>query len=779
MTQPDLAQIEAERRRVEEELRRTCELLRAVADGVSDAIYVKDPSGKYLLFNNAASRLTGKSTAEVLGRDDTAIFDGDSVRVVMEGDRRVMMAGVAETKEVELTAGGVTRIYLSTKAPYRDEQGKIVGVIGIARDITERKRADEQSRVTAERLHAVIAAAPMVIWALDRNGIKTLSVGKLLEKWGRKDNEMVGRSIFEAAKDVPEMLDAARRVLKGESLSGITTAENRTFEWWYYPLRGDGGAMTGAIGVAIDVTAQKQAENALRQSERLMRQVLNALPVGVIVTNLSGNVILSNPASQRIWDGIIIDGPERYAKSMGWWHGTEKRIGPEEWASVRAFTIGEASSRELIDIETFDGVRKIIENSAAPIRDDDQTITGAVVINEDVTDVVRLEDQLRQSQKMEAIGHLAAGVAHDFNNLLTIIFGSAELLREMLPSTDPKSEMIPRILQAAERAAGLTRQLLAFSRQTVLEPRVLDLNVVVRENEKMLRPLIGEDVQLTVVLEPALKPVRIDPGQIAQVIMNLAVNARDAMPTGGKLMIETSNVQLDKAFAAAHPGVKPGHHVLLAVTDTGTGMTSEVQSQIFEPFFTIKGPGKGTGLGLATVYGIVKQSGGFIDVDSELGWGTAFKLYFPTTEEIVPPEKSLQDANPTAHGSETILVVEDEDAVRSLLCMVLQEAGYRVLEASRGAEAIRLFEQHSEPIQLVVTDVVMPEMGGRQMVQRLSELRPDLRVLYLSGYTDDAVVRHGVLQANVAFLQKPFTMATLTNKVRQVLDLPARPSSFT
>jgi CheY-like chemotaxis protein len=292
----------------------------------------------------------------------------------------------------------------------------------------------------------------------------------------------------------------------------------------------------------------------------------------------------------------------------------------------------------------------------------------------------------------------------------------------------------------------------------------------VRENEKMLRRLIGEDVHFTAVLDPALEPVKVDPGQVSQVIMNLAVNARDAMPTGGKLTIETSIIDLDEASAVTDPEVKPGHYVLLAMTDTGTGMTPEVRSHVFEPFFTTKGPGKGTGLGLATVYGIVKQSGGFISVYSEPGRGTVFKMYFPVAEERIAMGKSFSGVKPMSRGTETILLVEDEDAVRSMVRVVLKQAGYTVLEASRGNEAIRLAGDHPGPVHLLITDVVMPEMGGRELVERLALKRPDLKVLYLSGYTDDAVVRHGVLQAEVAFLQKPFTMAALTNKLREVLD---------
>ena len=781
------------------------------------------------------------------------------------------------------------------------------------------------------------------------------------------------------------------------------------------------------LTVCREVTEQVKAEQALRESQQRLHMIITTLPVGVVVLDRSGDVILANPASERIWGHVIVAGPERWARSKGHWHDSGKPIEAEEWASVRALSRGQTSLNELIDIETFDHRTKTIANSAAPIRDASGLIVGAVVVNEDVTervsaeaalreserkladagrvahlgyweydfnadrgtgseecyrfiglspqraltlaefrqlihpddralhieawerairgpcrydleyrivrpdgevrfihsidemirdpsgrplrmfgvwqditeqrraerallaaeqrlqhvvasspavlftlrvedgrfrgiswmsenietmlgyrvedtlaadwwmnnihpedrDVVvkqflseafggvifsvecrfrhkdgryrwirgenrllrdaagqpteavgslsditerkRLEDQFRQAQKMEAVGELAGGVAHDFNNLLLVISGYSEILLAELPPAEPGREMVSEIRRAGQRAEELTRQLLAFSRQAVLEPKVLNLNDVVQENDKMLRRLIGEDVQLTLLLDAALQPVRVDAGQVSQVIMNLAVNARDAMPIGGRLSIETGNVNMDAVSIAANPEARPGPYVLLAVTDTGAGMTPEVLAHIFEPFFTTKVSGKGTGLGLATVYGIVKQSGGFVHVSSEPGRGTAFKIYFPAVEGETSTVGSLTGHTPAPRGTETILLVEDEDAVRSMVRVLLQQAGYTVLEASRGTEALRLAGDYKGPIHLLVTDVVMPEMGGRELVERLSSLRPDLKVLYLSGYTDDAVVRHGVLQAEVAFLQKPFTIAALMDKVRHVL----------
>ncbi len=383
----------------------------------------------------------------------------------------------------------------------------------------------------------------------------------------------------------------------------------------------------------------------------------------------------------------------------------------------------------------------------------------------------RLEKQFLQSQKMEAVGQLAGGIAHDFNNLLTIIAGYSQLILDRLPPGDGVREKVEEIKNAGDRAAALTHQLLAFSRRQVLQPQVVDLNQVVANLDKMLQRLIGEDIDLVSLCPPGVGRVKVDPGQIEQVILNLAVNARDAMPQGGKLTIETANIELDESYASTHMAVKPGPYVMLAVSDTGHGMDPETQSHIFEPFFTTKEQGKGTGLGLSTVYGIVKQSGGNIWVYSEPGKGATFKIYLPRVEEAPQPKTEVERPAARLLGTETILLVEDEAAVRLLVRGTLEQSGYSVLDAGSGAEALVMANERTQPIHLLVTDVVMPGMSGREVAEHVTLAHPETKVLFMSGYTDDAVVRHGALESSAAFVQKPFTPDSLLRKVREVLDL--------
>jgi nitrogen-specific signal transduction histidine kinase/CheY-like chemotaxis protein len=399
-------------------------------------------------------------------------------------------------------------------------------------------------------------------------------------------------------------------------------------------------------------------------------------------------------------------------------------------------------------------------------------VLGVASLVQDVTERVVLEDRLRQSQKMEAVGRLAGGVAHDFNNLLTVILGYTQLLMDGLPPGSRMAEGTAQIKSAADRAAGITRQLLAFSRKQVRSPRLIDLNNVMLNLDTMLRRLIGEDIEVFTVPATDLGTVKADPGQIEQVLMNLALNARDAMPNGGKLTLETSNIQLDETYAHEHQPVEPGRYVMLAVSDTGVGMSPETLAHIFEPFYTTKEPGKGTGLGLSTVYGVVKASGGYVWVYSELGQGTTFKIYLPRVDQPAQPLSGENRPSGIQRGTETILLVEDDPQLNQLASSVLAHCGYRVLTAANPEEGLAVCRNHPHEIHLLVTDVVMPKMNGRQLAEEVARIRPSVKLLYVSGYTSNAIVHYGVLDAGLWFLPKPFSLAALVAKVREVLDAP-------
>ena len=536
-------------------------------------------------------------------------------------------------------------------------------------------------------------------------------------------------------------------------------------------------AVKRALQEAQDKAEHKGAEEALRQTEARKAAFFQSALDCIITIDHNGLILEFNPAAEATFgyaSEAVLGKPmaeliippslrEKHHRGMARYLATGE--GPVLGKRIEITAMRADGTEFPVELSITRIGMGGVPTFTASIRDISERKKAE-------QDKLLLEQQLRQAQKMEAIGQLTGGIAHDFNNMLTVIIGYSELMLQKLKADDPLRSEVEQVKEAGVRASLLTRQLLAFSRKQVLQPRVLDLNAVLTNMDRMLQRLIDENIDLVTMPSPGLGRVHADPGQIEQIIMNLAVNARDAMPQGGKLTIETANVELDDAYAREHVSVKPGPYVMLAVSDTGCGMDAETQARIFEPFFTTKEPGKGTGLGLSTVYGIVKQSGGDIWVYSEPDRGTTFKIYLPWVEGAVETVEPGVAPARDVRGSETILLVEDDVGIRRLVRQVLAERGYWVLEAIHGTHAIQISEQHTVPIHLLVTDVVMPGMSGRELAEHLKPSRPNMKVLFMSGYTDKAIVHHGELDPGTAFLQKPFTPDALARKVREVLDSP-------
>jgi PAS domain S-box-containing protein len=531
------------------------------------------------------------------------------------------------------------------------------------------------------------------------------------------------------------------------------------------PMQSDEGKLQGHVGTIEDIHERKQAESALRESEERYRSVVQSARDVIFMLGPDGVIKSMNPAFEAITGWKVNDWVGRSfgelchkddltrAMEMFWKALQGERVDPFELRVL-------SSNRECL----------VGEFTITPQVERGRMV-GVLGIARDITDRKRLEEQLAQSQKMEAVGQLAGGVAHDFNNILTAITGYSDMLVRKLRRDDPLYANAEEIRKASDRASALTRQLLAFSRKQVLKAEVVDLNAVVADISKMLQRLIGEHIELVTRARRQGAYVKADRGQIEQVIMNMAVNARDAMPNGGKLFIETDLVTLDQDFLRLHKGVAPGNYVLMRISDSGVGMTAEVKARIFEPFFTTKEKGKGTGLGLATCYGIICQTGGYLTVDSTVGGGTTFNIYLPLSDEVAAHVVEAKQDPDMPHGTETLMLVEDEMVVRELALLVLSDLGYHVLTAVNGEEALRVASRHvGVPISLLITDVVMPLMGGKELSGRLREQFPWLKILFSSGYTDDAISDQGVLGEGVAFLQKPYTPSVLAKKVRELLD---------
>jgi PAS domain S-box-containing protein len=740
---------------------------RALLEAAPDAMVIVNQAGEIVLLNLQAEKQFGYHRNELVGQKVRNIIPkGFAERLIADGLRSAadalaqqMGTGIELLGRRKDGSEFPIEIMLS---PFENTEGILV--TAAIRDISVRKDAEKHLAQMEGRYRGLLEAAPDAMVVVDQGGKIVLLNLQAERQFGYRRDELVGqkvkniipegfaeRLIADGTRSAPDAL--AQQIGTGIELLGRRKDGSEfPIEIMLSPLDGvDGILVTAAIR---DITERKRREYDLSCLAAVVESshdaIISLTPRGIVLTwNHGAERIFGYSAEEATGRSILfLSPPGRPEEGLTLMERVERADTVEPFETVRV---------------KKDGTHIHVALTLSSIKNSDGQVVGVSSVLRDVTESKNLEEMLRQAQKMEAVGQLAGGVAHDFNNLLGVILGYTGLMLDRLSPKDPNHKGIEEIQRAGDRAALLTRQLLAFSRKQVLQPKVLDLNTVVAGTEKLLRRLIGEHIELLVVLSPALGLVKADAGQLEQIIMNLAVNARDAMPPGGQLTIETSNVA-DEEYAA-----RPGPHVVLSVTDTGCGMDTKTKDRIFEPFFTTKEFGKGTGLGLSTVYGIVKQSGGSIWVYSEVGMGTTFKIYLPCVGPILEKASPGDRLERVAGGSQTILVVEDEAALLQVTHESLEAVGYMILAAHSPAEAIRIAESHPGPIHLMVTDVVMPGMNGAQLATHLSAPRPEMKVLYVSGYTDDTIVRHGVLEPGLAFLQKPFSPKTLARKVGEVL----------
>jgi len=762
-----------DRKRAERELIEANERLTAIYRAAAVPLIALDAEGLVRVWSPAAERLLGWTEDEVLGRpapsippEETAFTQG-AIRASLAGEGG---GGVAVRP---LRKDGTRLDGLLWTAPLRDASGAPVGSLAAILDITERRRAEEAARASGEFAQAVLASMQDGLTVLDCNGVHVQVNDAFCKMTGFERHELIGVGPphpYWAPEELDGIQAAFRATLNGQFRDWELLFVRKTGE--RFPVivspssaKDNDGKVVSYFATVKDIAERKRAEEALRESEARHQVLLDTLPQKVFCKDRDSRYLYANrPYAEDLGvspEEIVGRTDDEFypAELAGKYRADDRRI------------MAAGRTEELDETYVQEGRERTVHTVKTPVRDGEGNVQGILGIFWDVTEQRALERQVLQTSKLEAIGTLAGGVAHDFNNTLQGIIGYTELLLRDAGEGTPQAGDLQTVLGLANRAAALTRHLLAFGRRQPLEPIVLDPSELLDNLAEMLRRVIGEDIELQFIPAADLGRVRADPGQIEQVLANLAANARDAMPNGGKFLIETANVVLDEAYTRRHVGAHPGPHVMLAVTDTGTGMDEGTLARVFEPFFTTKPAGRGTGLGLATAYGIVKQHGGDIWVYSEPGRGTTFKVYLPRVEDSAQTMAVAAEAAPPS-VSETVLVVEDEESVRTVAARILESSGYTVLTASDAEEAAALFERRGEEIALLLTDVIMPGMSGRQLSERLAAQRPSLKVLFMSGYTDNVIMHHGVLDPGTPFIQKPFVPDALARKVREVLDSP-------
>jgi len=785
-----------DRNRAEAELRRSRNMLAHVLNSIPQSVFWKDRDFAYLGCNDVFARAVGLADpAEIIGKTDLDLpWPRAEAEAYRADDREVMARGCPKRHILEplQQADGVRLWVDTTKVPLCDESGAVYGVLGVYEDVTERKRAENALRESEDRLRTLINAMPDIVCFKDGQGRWVeanefdLRLFQLehVDYRGKKDAELAAysdfyREAFLTCADLDEVAWRAGCTVRGDETIPRPDGPPRVFDILKVPTFNPDGTRRGLIVVGRDITERKRVEEELRESERAL---------STLMSNLPGMAYRCRNDQQ--WTMVLVS--DGCAELTGYPAEAltnnraicyEDLIHPDDRANVRDAVEAALTRRVPFEltyrIRAAAGAERWVWERGRGVYENDELLflEGFVL---DVTERRRAEDerdkletQLRQAQKLEAVGQLAGGVAHDFNNILTAIFGNVEVaiseLERQPPGARDAIDGMRQIERSAQRAAQLTRQLLAFSRRQVTRPEVLSIHAALRDLEKMLRRLITEDIELQFYSDPDLQPVKVDPGQLEQVIVNLVVNARDAMPDGGRLTLETRNVVLDETYVATHSEAQVGPHVLLAVSDTGCGIDPTTLERIFEPFFTTKAAGQGTGLGLATVYGIVRQTGGSVAVYSELGRGTTFRIYLPVSPETVAPQTREADIGPLPTGAETLLICEDDPAVRELTAFILKQAGYTVLVAAHPQEALQLAAT-TGPLHLLITDVIMPEMNGRRLADELARSRPGVRTLFVSGYPANAIAHHGVLDDGVEFLEKPYSRRQLLQRVREVLQ---------
>src|SRR5271157_1465714 len=765
------------RKQAEDALRAEHDLLRTLIDNMPDLIYVKDAGSGFVLANRALAQLMGaKNPEDLLGKTDFDYVPKELATAYYSDEQAILQTGqpLVNQEERAVDAEGNAKWLSTSKVPLRNRQGETIGIIGIGRDITGPKQAEDALRSQHDLLRTMIDNMPDYIYVKDDESRFVVANRALAELVGAKNPEdLLGKADFDYFprelatafySDERAILQSGQPLVNQEEMSMDAKGNARWTSTSKVPLRNRQGETIGIIGIGRDITVAKQAEEAVRKSEASFRSVVEGAPYGIFRASVDGRFLRVNSALQEML------GYPTSKELLNVTLGENVFRNPADFQHLVAL-MGNAEEFKDVEMEwkRKDGFPITVLCSGRRVEGGDENTAYNEVFVEDITERRVLERQLRAAAKMEAVGRLSGGIAHDFNNLLGVIIGYSQMLGRKMERDNPLHEYIEEIEKAGQRATSLTRQLLAFSRQQILTPKVLNLNELVSDMVKMLPRLIGEDIAVSTKLEPAIGSVKADQGQIEQVVMNLAVNARDAMPSGGRLTIETADVVLDEMYAWQHPGAKPGKYVMLSVADSGIGMNKETLLHIFEPFFTTKEVGKGTGLGLATVYGIMKQSDGYIWVDSELGKGSCFQIFLPRVEEAVTrmPEETSPSLN--SQGNETILVAEDAEPLRKLARTFLEDRGFQVLTASSGEEALKVAADFSGEIHLLLTDVVMPGMNGRVLAEQLLPKRPGMKVLYMSGYTDSFIAGHGVLEEGTQLLHKPFTEEVLISKVCEVL----------